>query len=242
MPLNDLVSRITVPREARSLWRCAALVGALVLAGGSHAAELEPPGTEEVQEAYARFLAGVVGKLEAAGAPVSSASERQAQVNVFARRMKLRDCDRRGDTWPDPFASADATPPVVFHCTWESGERISLTRSANTGAWAVSDDATAAAGAGVLLVGPKVDGPTVADVQLAPKAPNAAPVPAATPIVQVPQVASAVVAPVRLGADGLLQAMPSPYVPPTRSEAPMTLASPQPPSKPGAMPAPYASR
>lgn len=240
MPLDDLPSRINFPLAARSLWRCAALVSALVLAGGSHAAELEPPGTEEVQEAYARFLAGVVGKLEAAGAPVTSAAERQAQVNVFARRMKLRDCDRRGDAWPDPFASADATPPVVFHCTWETGERISLTRSANTGAWAVSDDATAAAGAGVLLVGPKVDGPTVAAVPVVPTAPKSE----QPPVLSAPPLMTAsAVAPVRAEVGGLLQAMPSPYVAPMRSERATPLPAPAAAlASPGPMPAPYAHR
>lgn len=223
----------------RALLRCIPAVGALVLAGMSCAGELMPPSTEEVQEAYARFLTGVVGKLEAAGAPAKTSAERQAQISVFARRMRTRGCDERMDIWADPFASSDAAPPVVFHCTWESGERISLTRSTNTGAWSVSDDATAAAGAGVLLVGPKVEPPAVVAVPVVPTVPKAEQPPPAAPA---PATAS-FVTPIRADAGGSLQAMPSPYVPPTRSEraTPLPVPAAALPS-PGPMPAPYAPR
>lgn len=224
MALNTL-SRLV------ALWCGGLLMHAAAVAGEAVA----PPTTEEAQAAYARFATGFVSRLIKAGVPTELSGGKFAEINELAHRQALRGCDDRREPDIDPFAPPDAPPPpVVFNCTWESGERISLTRLPNTGAWMVSDDATAAAGAGILLVGPKQEAPKVVAVPSPPKqvpeAPAAiAPGPAAVAVVQPP--------PVYSGAN--LQAMPSPFVPPVRTEPGRSTATST--SSAGPMPTPFGS-
>jgi hypothetical protein len=190
-------------------------IGALCLGGLQVAAAQEPPTTEEAQAAYSRFATTLVGRLIAAGLPAKLSDGKFSELNEFAHRQPLRGCDERREIEPDPFAPADApAPPVVFHCTWESGERISLTRVPNTGTWMVSDQATAAAGAGMLPVGPQVEAPRVAAIPTAPiKPPAPADVPAA------PAAEAVATAPPPMTYSGAnLRAMPSPFIPPARAE------------------------
>ena len=210
-----------------------ALAGAL---SAMHAtsAEVSPPTSEEAQAAYARFATAFADRLYSAASARLSGGK-VAEINEFAHRQALRGCDERREPDADPFAPADAAPPpVVFNCTWENGERISLTRVANTGAWTVSNDAAAAAGAGMMLVGPRREEPKVVAIQTAPitAAPPEAPA--------VPAVAatSAPAPTVFTGAN--MQAMPSPFVPPARAE-PARSASPAPASL-GPMPAPFTAK
>jgi len=195
-------------------------------------AEVSPPTSEEAQAAYARFLTAFAGRLYTAGSATLSGGK-VAEINEFAHRQSLRGCDGRREPDADPFAPADAAPPpVVFNCTWENGSRISLTRVANTGVWMVSNDATAAAGAGMMLVGPRREEPQVVAIPTAPitAAPPEAPA--------VPAVAatSAPTPTVFTGAN--MQAMPSPFVPPARAE-PVRSSTPAPAT--GPMPAPYSA-
>lgn len=214
-------------------------MAALALAGAMcamHAtsAEVSPPTSEEAQAAYARFATAFVGRLYSArSAPLSGG--KVAEINEFAHRQPLRGCDEWHESVPDPFAPADAPPPpIVFNCTWENGERISLTRIGSTRTWTVSNDATAAAGAGMLLVGPQRQEPEVVAVPTAPIKPPAPEVPAAPPV----SVATTVAPATFVGAN--MQAMPSPFVPPARGE-PVRSASPAPASL-GPMPAPFKAR
>lgn len=207
----------------------------LCLGGVQAAAAQEPPTSEEAQAAYSRFATAVVGRLIAAGLPTTLSGGKFAEINEFAHRQPLRGCDERREPDRDPFAPADAPPPpVVFHCTWESGERISLTRIANTGSWMVSDDASAAAGAGMLPVGLKLEAPHVAAIPTAPIKASALveePAPAAAEAVATPPAAVTY-----SGAN--LRAMPSPFVPPARAE-PVRSSTPTPAAL-GPMPTPFA--
>ena len=208
-----------------------ALAGAMC-AMQATSAEVSPPTSEEAQAAYARFLTAFAGRLYSAGSATLSGGK-VAEINEFAHRQPLRGCDGRREPDADPFAPADAAPPpVVFNCSWENGERISLTRVANTGVWTVSNDAAAAAGAGMILVGPRRDEPQVvaiptAPIKSAPPDAPAAPAVAAT---------SAPAPTVFTGAN--MQAMPSPFVPPARAE-PVRSSTPAPAI--GPMPAPYSA-
>ena len=217
--------------------RLSRLIGlaALCLCGVQAADAQEPPTSEEAQAAYSRFATAVVGRLIAAGLPTTLSGGKFAEINEFAHRQALRGCDERREPDTDPFAPADSPPPpVVFNCTWESGERISLTRIANTGSWVVSDDATAAAGAGMLPVGPKLEAAHVAAI---PTAPIKAPTPAEEPAPAV--VEGVAMAPTALTYSGAnLRAMPSPFVPPARSE-PVRSGTPT-PTAIGPMPTPFA--
>lgn len=194
-------------------------------------AEVDPPTSEEAQAAYARFATAFVSRLISAGLPTTLSGGKFAEINEFAHRQPLRGCDERYEPDTDVFAPADAAPPpVVFNCTWQNGERISLTRVANTGSWAVSNDAAAAASAGMLLVGTQREGPQVVAIPTAPIKPHQA-APAAPAV----SVASAPAPAVLTGAN--MQAMPSPFVPPARSE-PVRSASAAPASL-GPMPTPF---
>lgn len=210
----------------------------LTLAGAMSAVsatggEVSPPTSEEAQAAYSRFATAFVGRLIDAGLPTTLSGGKFAEINEFAHRQPLRGCDERYEPDADPFAPSDATPPpVVFNCTWDNGERISLTRVANTGSWAVSNDAAAAASAGILLVGPQRQEPQVVAIPTAPIKPPQPDVPAAPEV----SVASVPAPAVFSGAN--MQAMPSPFVPPARAE-PVRSSSATPASL-GPMPTPYA--
>lgn len=222
MRLSQAVSRAVV-----------ALAGAMC-AMHATSTEVSPPTSEDAQAAYARFATGLVGRLYSAGLGTLSGGK-VAEINEFAHRQALRGCDEWREPVPDPFAPADAPPPpIVFNCTWENGERISLTRVPNTGTWVVSNDAVAAASAGMLLVGPQREEPQVVAVPTAPIKPPAPEAPAAPPV----SVATTAAPPVFMGAN--MQAMPSPYVPPVRAD-PVRSASPAPASL-GPMPAPFKER
>lgn len=172
-----------------------------------------PPTNEDAQAAYARFATAFVGRLIAAGLPGTLSGDKVAEINEFAHRQALRGCDERQAPEPDPFAQADVPPPpVVFNCTWESGERISLTRVANTGSWVVSGDAAAAAGTGILLVGSKQEAPLVVAIPTAPIKSQVEEVAPAAPT------AVAAAAPPIVYSGANLKAMPSPFVPPVRAE------------------------
>lgn len=198
-----------------------------------------PPTNEEAQAAYARFLVAFVGRLGDAGLPNALAGDRMAQIQRFAARQPLRGCDEWQEPRVDPFAPADAPkPPIVFNCTWESGERISLTKVPNTGSWMVSDDARSAAAAGILLTGPQQQTPQVVAVPIKPQEPAVDEAPGSAPSVSV-GAGSAGAAPhapaVYSGTN--MQAMPSPYVPPGRAEPPRS-SSPSAGSL-GPMPTPF---
>lgn len=209
-----------------------ALAGAL---SAMHAtsAEVSPPTSEEAQAAYARFATAFADRLYSAASAALSGGK-VAEINEFAHRQPLRGCDERRELDADPFAPADAPPPpIVFNCTWENGERISLTRVANTGAWTVSNDAAAAAGAGMMLVGPPRDEPQVVSIPIAP----VKSAPPDEPAVLAPPAVAATSAPaptVFTGAN--MQAMPSPFVPPARAE-PARSSTVAPAA--GPMPTPY---
>jgi hypothetical protein len=194
----------------------------LCLGGLRCEAAQEPPTSEEAQAAYSRFASTVVGRLITAGLPAKLSEGKFAEINEFAHRQPLRGCDERREIDPDPFAPANApAPPVVFHCTWESGERISLTRVPNTGTWMVSDQATAAAGAGMLPVGPQVEAPRVAAIPTAPIKP---PAPTEEPAAPVADAVVAAVPPMTYSGANL-RAMPSPFIPPARAEPVRSSAS-----------------
>ncbi|WP_162590543.1 hypothetical protein [Variovorax sp. RA8] len=196
---------------------------------------MSPPTSEEAQAAYARFATAFVGRLYSTGSATLGGGK-VAEINEFAHRQPLRGCDERREPDADPFAPADAAPPpVVFNCTWENGERISLTRVANTGVWTVSNDAAAAAGAGMMLVGPLRDEPQVVAIPTAPIKAPAPEAPAAPPA----SVATTAAQPVFVGPN--MQAMPSPFVPPARAEPVRSASSPAPASL-GPMPAPFKAR
>lgn len=231
VPPNPILKR----RARPPVW----LLPALLLAGmgAAVAQEPSPPTTEDAQEAFSRFATGIVARLADAQQIGALTPGKIAEINEFAQRRALRGCDERKPPEVDPFAPPpkpdDVPAAVVFHCTWESGERISLTRSANTGSWLVSDDAAAAAGAGMVLAGPRIEGPKVAAIPVAPlkETPTAEPVPEQAAVVSYPVAQQ----PVFVGAN--MQAMPSPFVPPTTalSRPPATTAGPA-----GPMPTPFA--
>lgn len=209
----------------------AALLGAMHASGG----EVAPPTSEEAQAAYARFATVFVSRLIAAGLPATLSGGKFAEINEFAHQQPLRGCDERREPDPDPFAPADAKPPpIIFNCTWENGERISFTRIGSTGTWTVSNDAAAAASAGMLFVGPQRQEPEVVAIPTVPIKAPAPEAPAAPPV----QVATTAAQPVFVGAN--MQAMPSPFVPPARAE-PVRSASPAPASL-GPMPAPFKAK
>ncbi|MDN8616535.1 hypothetical protein [Variovorax ginsengisoli] len=216
-------------------------MAAVVLAGGLSAmhatsAEVSPPTSEEAQAAYARFVTSFAGRLYSAGSATLSGGK-VAEINEFAHRQPLRGCDERREPGADPFAPADAAPPpVVFNCTWENGERISLTRVANTGVWMVSNDAAAAAGAGMMLVGPLRKEPQVVAIPAAPS--KAAPPDAPPDAPAVPAVAATSAPAPTIFTGANMQAMPSPFVPPARAE-PVRSSTPAPAI--GPMPAPYSA-
>lgn len=198
-----------------------------------------PPTTEEAQAAYSRFLVAFVGRLGDAGLPGALAGDRMTQIQRFAARQPLRGCDEWQEPRMDPFAPADAPKPaIVFNCAWESGERISLTKVPNTGSWVVSDDASSAAAAGILLTGPKQQTPQVVAVPVKPPEPAVEEAPVA-----------AQSAPAAAGSAGAaphgpsfysganLQAMPSPFVPPARTEP--ARSSNSGPATVGPMPTPF---
>jgi hypothetical protein len=214
---------------------CLGVVG-LQVAPVAAGETIEPPTTEEAQAAYARFATAFVGRLINAGVPFTLSGSKFAEINELAHRQPLRGCDERRERDPDPFAPADAPPPpIVFNCTWESGERISLTRVPNTGTWVVSDDAIAAAGAGILLVGPKQQTQQVVAVPTAPK--KAPELPGVN--VPAPPAAVASIAPQAVYSGANLQAMPSPFVPPARAE-PVRSSNPTPAGL-SPMPTPFAN-
>jgi hypothetical protein len=196
------------------------LGAAVGMGGGAFAQEPpQPPTTEEAQEAYARFLLAFVGRVVEAGMPSPLTNAKIAEINAFARRQALRGCDEWREPRVDPFAPADTPkPPIVFNCTWESGERISLTKVPNTGIWMLSDDAHAAAAAGMILTGPKQQNQEVVAVPVKPPDPPAAE--EASSASTTPAAGSTGAAPhaptVYRGAN--MQAMPSPYVPPSSAE------------------------
>ncbi len=210
-------------------------------AGAAFAQAPSPPTTQDAQEAYSRFATAFVARLADAHQTSPLTPGKISEINEFAHRQALRGCDERRPPEQDPFAPepspGDRPPPVVFHCTWDSGERISLTWIANTGSWVLSDDATAAAGAGMVLAGPRIEGPQVAAIPVTPlkDAPATVPDPVQTPVA----VASYPVArqPVYMGTS--LQAMPSPFVPPARNRP--EPAAPAPAAAGGPMPSPYAT-
>lgn len=196
----------------------------------------DPPTSEDAQVAYSRFAIGFLARLVDVQQLGALSPGKISEINEFAQRQRLRGCDERRIPEPDPFAPAESLrkqDPVTFHCTWESGERISLTRVPNTGSWIVSDDVAAAAGAGMVLAGPRADGPKVAAIPVAPlkEPPVAEPAPE-----QAAAVASYPVAqqPVFVGAS--MQAMPSPFVPQTTTlyRPPAASAGPA-----GPMPTPF---
>ncbi|MBS0454187.1 MAG: hypothetical protein JSS14_23035 [Proteobacteria bacterium] len=196
-----------------------------------------PPTLEESQGAYARHAAQVLSRLVKDGKPVQLTNEQLASINEFARRRTLRGCDDWRVPERDAFAPADAPPPpVVFNCTWDSGERISLTYVPNTRSWTMSDDRTAAAAAAMLLTGPQQpEEKKVVAVPVAPVKPAAQ-----ESAAQVPQVAASAAAPIAsalLGASMI--AMPSPFVPPARAETVRPSATPA--SVAGPMPTPFSN-
>ncbi|OUM00062.1 hypothetical protein [Variovorax sp. JS1663] len=209
-----------------------ALAGAMC-AMHATSGEVSPPTSEEAQAAYARFATAFVGRLYSARSATLSGGK-VAEINEFAHRQPLRGCDERREPDADPFAPADAAPPpVVFNCTWENGERISLTRVANTGVWTVSNDAAAAAGAGIMLVGPLRDEPQVVAILTAPIKPPASEAPAAVPAVAATRAPAPTVF---TGAN--MQGMPNPFVPPLHAE-PVRSSTAAPAI--GPMPAPYSA-
>jgi len=210
-------------------------VAVVFLAGAVQTAIAEqppaPPTSEEAQAAYSRFLTAFVGRLIGAGLPATLSPGKYAEINEFAHRQRLRGCDDWREPDVDAFAPTGSTPPPIqFNCTWESGERISLTKVPNTGSWMVSDDKAAAAGAGMLLSGPMQEAPQVVGVPTAPIKPPAAeeaPPPAAPASPPPPSVYT--------GPN--LQAMPSPYVPP--AGAPAVQRTERSPANAGPMPTPF---
>lgn len=195
-----------------------------------------PPTLEDAQDAYARHAAQVLSRLVKDGKPVQLTNEQLASINEFARRRTLRGCDDWREPERDAFAPADAPPlPVVFNCTWDSGERISLTYVPNTRSWTMSDDRTAAAAAGILLTGPQQEEKKVVAVPVAPVKPAAE-----EPAAQVPQVATSAPAPAGAALSGSnMTSMPSPFIPPTRVEPARPSAAPA--SAAGPMPSPFPS-
>lgn len=207
------------------------------VASATTAEAVLPPTTEEAQEALSRFAVGLVARLADAKQTAALTPGKIAEINEFAHRQPLQGCDDRRLPDADPFAPApkpDEPPaPVVFHCTWASGERISLTRVANTGSWIVSDDATAAEGAGMILTGPRLEGPKVVAIPVAQLKDAAAEEPA---VEQAKAVASYPVTRQSVFVGASMEAMPSPFIPQTAAPTrpPITNAGPA-----GPMPTPF---
>ncbi|TAL65832.1 MAG: hypothetical protein EPN79_11820 [Burkholderiaceae bacterium] len=198
-----------------------------------------------------------VTRLIKTGLPYKMTSEHLAEINAWAHSMTLGDCGPLNDTDSDPFApEGTPPPPLVYNCTWENGAGVSFTRVANTGAWRISDDATAAQGAGAVLDGKPREEEKVVSVPILPSSTDddsngsssgSKPIQSSQPEAASPP------APTYLTASRFnslhsfspaeLMAMPSPYIPPSAAPAATSrLPGANSQGNAGQMPTPFARR